>query len=98
MKLSHLSFIAMALAATPAVSQTNNAVNTNAAHPTTSPTATQGANSFTEAQAKDRIMKAGYSSVEALTKNTDGIWSGKATKNGNAVTVMLDYKGNISEQ
>ena len=36
-----------------------------------------GANSFTEAQAKSRIEKAGYSNVSDLIKDKDGIWKGK---------------------
>ncbi len=71
---------------------------------TTSPdmTATEGlksgANSFTEMQAKDRIEKAGFSSVAGLTKNSDGMWIGKAMRNGKEVMVTLDFKGNISHQ
>ncbi len=57
-----------------------------------------GANSFTEAQAKDRIAKAGFTSVDSLTKNADGMWTGKATRNGKEVVVTLDFKGNISQQ
>ena len=56
----------------------------------------KGANSFTEAQAKDRIEKAGFTSVSGLTKDADGIWRGKASKGGTAVEVALDYKGNVS--
>jgi opacity protein-like surface antigen len=57
-----------------------------------------GANSFTEAQAKDRIEKAGFSSVGALTKNGDGIWVGKASKDGSMKDVMLDYQGNVTSK
>ncbi len=57
-----------------------------------------GANSFTEAQAKDRIMKEGYSAVNTLTKTPEGIWTGSATKQGKQVTVMMDYRGNITDQ
>ncbi len=68
----------------------------------TSTTATDGlksgANSFTEAQAKERIATAGFTSVGALTKNTDGMWTGKATQSGKEVIVTLDFKGNISHQ
>ena len=55
-----------------------------------------GANSFTEAQARKRIMKGGYSHVSALKKDDEGLWQGTATKNGKSVRVALDYKGNVS--
>src|SRR5580693_6753562 len=44
-----------------------------------------GANSFTEAQAKSRIEKAGYSNVSGLSKDKDGIWKGTASKGGTSV-------------
>jgi hypothetical protein len=54
-----------------------------------------GANSFTEAQAKSRIEKAGYTNVSDLSKDKDGIWKGKASKAGTSVVVALDYQGNV---
>ena len=57
-----------------------------------------GANSFTEAQAKDRIEKAGYSQVTALMKGSDGVWQGKAMQGGKSVDVMLDFKGNVTSK
>src|SRR5690242_21799798 len=54
-----------------------------------------GANSFTEAQAKSRIEKAGYSNVSALSKDKDGIWKGKASKGATSVDVGVDYQGNV---
>jgi putative membrane protein len=56
-----------------------------------------GANSFTQGEAQSRIEKAGYTNVNSLTKDDQGIWRGTASKNGKAVKVSLDYKGNISE-
>lgn len=74
----------------------NAAVDTT---PTTGETAqTAGANSFTEAQARGAIENAGYSNVGSLTQNEQGIWSGKATKNGAEVAVSVDYKGAVSPQ
>jgi hypothetical protein len=55
----------------------------------------KGANSFTEAQAKDRVVSAGYGTVSALTKDDDGIWRGTAMKDGKSVNVAVDYKGNV---
>jgi protein CpxP len=55
-----------------------------------------GANSFTEAQARSRLLAHGYSQVSALSKDQEGVWRGSATRNGRQVHVGLDYKGNIS--
>jgi hypothetical protein len=54
-----------------------------------------GANSFTEAQAKSRIRKAGYTHVSNLVKDKDGVWRGEATKGNATVPVALDYQGNV---
>ena len=55
----------------------------------------KGANSFTEAQARGRFTKAGYSGIGKLMKR-DGVWQGTAMKGGKQATVMLDYKGHIT--
>lgn len=55
----------------------------------------EGANSFTEGQAKDWVLAAGYSDVSALTKDDKGIWRGTASKDGKSVNVAVDYKGNV---
>ena len=55
----------------------------------------KGHSSFTEAQAKGRIAKAGYTNVSDL-KKTDLGWQGNATKDGKSVAITLDYKGNIT--
>ena len=54
-----------------------------------------GANSFTEAQAKDRIGKAGYQSVSGLQKDEAGVWRGTAMKEGKQVKIALDFRGNV---
>lgn len=72
--------------ATPAVT-TSETTNPSAPIP--------GANSFTEEQAKSRIQDAGYSDVSALTKDDQGIWRGKASKDGKSAAVALDYQGNV---
>lgn len=59
--------------------------------------AAEGANSFTEDQAKGRFAKAGYTGVSELMKNDKGLWVGVATKNGKKVHVALDYKGNVTQ-
>ena len=73
---------------TPAEPAANAAVSTAAA-----PTA--GANSFTEGQARSRLEKNGYLSITGLIKDAEGIWRGKAMKDGKAMDVALDFKGVI---
>lgn len=58
--------------------------------------AADGANSFTEDQAKGRIEKSGFSDVMDLKKDNNGHWIGWATKGGKKVHIALDYKGNIT--
>lgn len=58
----------------------------------------EGANSFTEAQAKDRVVAAGFSLPTSLTKDDKGIWRGTTTKDGKSVSVAVDYKGNVVTQ
>lgn len=55
----------------------------------------EGANSFTEGQAQDRALAAGYADISALTKDDKGIWRGTAMKDGKSVRVAVDYKGNV---
>lgn len=55
----------------------------------------EGANSFTEEQAKERIAEAGYSDITGLMLDDKGVWQAKAMKDGKAVGVALDYQGNI---
>jgi len=87
---------------TVAVAQTTPAPSTDGNTPavatpdTKNPTApVAGANSFTESQAKERIEKAGYSSVSGLKLDDKGVWQASATKDGKPVKVSLDYQGNI---
>ena len=54
-----------------------------------------GANSFTEAQAQDRIEKAGFTEVKGLKKDDQGIWRGSAMQSGKQVNVALDFQGNV---
>jgi hypothetical protein len=55
----------------------------------------KGANSFTEAQAKDRAVARGATEVTDLTKDADGIWRGTATMEGKPTELAVDYKGNV---
>lgn len=55
----------------------------------------KGSNSFTEGQAKDRVIAWGATGVNGLTKDADGIWRGTATMDAKPSQVAIDYKGNV---
>lgn len=55
----------------------------------------EGANSFTESQAKERIEKAGYTGVKDLKKDAKGVWNAAGMKDGKTVAIALDYQGNV---
>ncbi len=78
---------------TPSIDGNTPAVATPDTKNPTAPVA--GANSFTEAQAKERIEKAGYSGVSGLKLDDKGVWQASATKDGKPVKISLDYQGNI---
>ncbi|MFC0409695.1 hypothetical protein [Roseomonas elaeocarpi] len=93
--------------ATPRTGPTNGA-NAGAAMPSTSgpdavgtksppttATPASGANSFTEGQARSRIEAAGYSDVQGLKKDEQGVWRGQGMRNGQRVDVGLDFKGDV---
>jgi hypothetical protein len=54
-----------------------------------------GANSFTEGQARKRLEDAGFSNVSALSKDSEGVWRGRAVKGSQEQKVGVDYKGNV---
>jgi hypothetical protein len=58
----------------------------------------KGSTSFSEAQAKDHVMAAGYTDVSTLTKDDSGIWRGGAKMGDRSVKVAVDYKGNVVSQ
>ncbi|WP_205598396.1 hypothetical protein [Caulobacter sp. 17J65-9] len=72
----------------------NPAVDTT---PTADTGTAAGANSFTEAQARGAIEKAGYTDVTELVQNDQGVWAGKAMKGGKSVPVSIDYRGSVVE-
>src|SRR6202047_2717087 len=49
----------------------------------------KGRNSFTEGEAKSRIESNGFSDVSGLAKDDDGVWRGKAMKEGKRGEVGL---------
>lgn len=74
-------------ATTSALPSPQEGVDTNAPLP--------GANSFTEAQVKERLEKNGFSQVAELKLDDQGIWRGKAMQGTAAYQVAVDYRGNI---
>jgi hypothetical protein len=82
-------------AANPSASNqpSNPAIKTTEGNNSNTPVA--GANSFTEGQAKSRIESMGYANVSGLTKDNNGVWRGKAEKDGKSVDVSLDFQGNV---
>ncbi len=69
--------------------QTVATTNANAATPAS------GHNSFSKGEARRRIASEGFTAVGGLKKDTHGVWRGNATKDGQSVSVWLDYKGNV---
>jgi len=61
----------------------------------TATTPAEGANSFTEGQAKSRIEAAGFTNVSDLQKDDKGIWRGRAQQGSQQVSVALDFQGNV---
>ena len=55
----------------------------------------EGANSFTEDQARDRALAWNVSDVSGLILDDMGIWRGTGNLDGAEVAVTIDYKGNV---
>lgn len=55
----------------------------------------EGANSFTEEQARDRAIAWSVTEVSALTLDDKGVWRGTGKVDGADVSVAIDYKGNV---
>ena len=108
MRLAFATLALTAALATTAVAQTTNSQGSGSSNPAVthkpadSPQTTgavePGANSFTEGQARSRIESQGFSNVTDLRKDDQGIWWGKATREGKSVSVSVDYKGTVQTQ
>jgi len=109
MRLIIVSLAAASLLSSAAVAQTaTNPQSTPSSNPAVthkpadSPQTTgslePGANSFTEGQARSRIEAQGLSNITDLRKDDQGIWRGKAMRDGKSVSVGIDYKGTIQAQ
>ncbi len=92
-----IAIAALAIGA-PALAQ-NGAKNNAAlktAHTVNDGGARNGANSFTQGQAREHIEHAGFAGVSALAKDGNGVWRGTAKRGGKLVRVALDFKGNVT--
>ena len=95
MRYMRLAFASAALALLPSalVAQTSTPSTSTQSGSQQPPVA--GANSFTEAQAKERMEKAGYADVTNLKKDDQGIWRASAKQGDKQVNVALDFQGNV---
>lgn len=70
--------------------------------PSTTGTAKPGAlnphASGAEAAARYKFEQAGFTDVKGLSHTSDGVWSGRAVKDGVEVAVSMDAGGNITIQ
>lgn len=82
-----------ALAQVGSSTSSNPAVRTDDSLSSSGPAA--GANSFTESQAQSRMEDAGFRDVTGLQKDEQGIWRGRAMRNGTPTDVALDFKGEV---
>lgn len=88
---------ALVAACAPDSDKTNPAIATEeAAAKREAAAPAEGASSFTEDQARNRIVAAGYSDVSALAKADDGTWRANVMMSGQARSVALDYQGNVT--
>jgi hypothetical protein len=55
-----------------------------------------GANSFTEAQVRERFGRMGFGEIRDLKKTDQGVWEGIATHAGKEVRIGMDYRGNVA--
>lgn len=55
----------------------------------------EGENSYTETQVADLLTEHGFTEISGLALDEKGVWRGKATREGTAGDVAVDYRGNI---
>lgn len=99
-----ITAVGIALMTTSALAQTepqNNsttppAIATDKGESNTTAAPVAGSNSFTESEARARLMKYGYTDISDLKKDDKSIWRGKAVKDGKSMPISLDYQGNIT--
>lgn len=85
-----LSVFGLACAAHAQMKQNDNPLPPNVASQP-APTAP-----VTEAQAKELVLRDGYTDVGPLTKGADGMWRGTAKRGDQEKRVTVDTKGKVS--
>ena len=73
----------------------NSAINTQNSSNRQVAAPVEGANSFTEGEAKSHIEKMGFTNVTDLRKDDAGVWRGQRVQGGQMVDVSVDYQGNV---
>lgn len=85
-----LSVVALACAVQAQTRQDDNPLPPNiASQPAPTVPATEG-------QAKELVLRDGYSDVGPLTKGADGMWRGTAKRGDQEMRVTVDTKGRVS--
>lgn len=87
---------AAALTACDSNEPVNDAVNPELNAESTMPNQVEGANSFTEEQAREHVAEAGFTNVSPLTKTENGLWQGTAMRGQETVNVSVDYRGAVT--
>jgi hypothetical protein len=95
MRFVKAAFVAASVALVPGAVAAQTSTPSTSTRSGTQQPPVAGANSFTEAQAKDRIEKAGYAEVTGLKKDDQGIWRASAKQGEKQVNVALDFQGNV---
>lgn len=85
---------ALTLAVPASAASETPAVNTTGVTNPNAPVA--GANSYTEGQAQSQIESKGFTQVTGLRQDDNGVWRGKAMKNGHSMNVAVDFQGNVT--
>jgi hypothetical protein len=97
MKRSLIAASAIAIVIGSAMAQTK--TPTPMPHPSPEATAPeQGSNSFTETQVRERLTTSGFTGISALAKDEQGVWRGRAMRDGVQIGVAVDYRGNVFQQ
>lgn len=96
MRALTLTFALLALAAGAASAQAPGEAGRPAGQGMVGEPLEPGANSFTEAQVRERFGRMGFGEIRDLKKTDQGIWEGIATHAGKDVRIGMDYRGNVA--
>jgi hypothetical protein len=97
-----MALVAAAISTVAVAQPANRDANTPAVNAPNAPPnpgrAVASAKSLTAKQDKPRIESNGFANVSELRKDDQGVWRGKAMKDGKSVSVSLDFQGNVTAQ